>query len=65
MTIEGTAEGSDALFCYHGSSLQTALGAAKGEICQFEWDKNDKWVTIENILAIGDQEYRDGKPYLG
>ena len=65
VTIEGTVEGSDALFCYHGSSLQTALGAAKGEICQFEWDKNDKWVTIENILAIGDQEYRDGKPYLG
>jgi hypothetical protein len=64
VTIEGSIEGSDALFCYHGS-LQEALGAAKGHICQFEWSLNDKWLTIEDVLDIGGVDYRDGKPFMG
>lgn len=60
--IEGEIDGSGALYCYHGSLLDAAL-ASKGNVCQFEFGKKDQWLYIEDVLAIGDQDYRDGKPY--
>jgi hypothetical protein len=26
-------------------------------------DADNKYINILNVLAVGDQEYRDGKPY--
>ena len=62
ITIDGDIQGQSALFCYHGS-LREALLTAKGQVCQFEWAKPKDWIVIENVLAIGAQEYRDGVPY--
>ena len=62
ITIDGDIQGQSALFCYHGS-LREALLTSKGQVCQFEWAKPKDWVIIENVLAIGSQEYRDGVPY--
>ena len=30
---------------------------------KFETDADNKYINILNVLAVGDQEYRDGKPY--
>ena len=48
--------------CWH-KGLFDLLAAAKGQVCQFEVEETDKYINIQTVLAIGDQEYRDGKPY--
>ena len=62
LKMDGDIGGSDLLFCYH-QSLFEALANAKEKVCQFEWEKRGDWLNIENVLAIGSQEYRDGKPF--
>ena len=59
--IEGKVSESDALFCYHGS-LAECLKTAKDQVCLFEWGQKGNWVYIEDVLAIGSVDYRDGKP---
>lgn len=58
----GQVEGRDAAFCYH-ASLFDALLSSKDKVLQFEWSINRDWLTIDNVLAVGEQEYRDGKPF--
>ncbi len=52
------------VYCWH-KSMFDALDAAKGKSLQFEFetDADNKYINILNVLAVGDQEYRDGKPY--
>lgn len=58
----GQVEGRDAAFCYH-NSLFDALLSSKDKTLQFEWSINRDWLTIDNVLAVGEQEYRDGQPF--
>jgi energy-coupling factor transporter ATP-binding protein EcfA2 len=48
--------------CWH-KNLFDILRTANGKVCQFEIEETDKFLNIQTILAIGDQEYRDGKPF--
>ena len=52
------------VYCWH-KSMFDALDAAKDKALQFEFetDADNKYINILNVLAVGDQEYRDGKPY--
>lgn len=50
------------VFCWH-ASLFDALRSANGKVCQLEIEETNGRISIENVLAIGDQEYRDGKPF--
>lgn len=62
ITLAGQVEGRDVAWCYH-QGLFDALSHAKGEVCQFEWELKGDWLTIVDVLGIGEVEYRDGKPY--
>lgn len=59
--IDGSIEGADFMFCYH-ASLFDAIKASRGEVCRFKWEKKGDWLTIEDVLSVGEQPYRDGKP---
>jgi hypothetical protein len=52
------------VYCWHKSQFD-ALDAAKDKALQFEFetDADNKYINVLNVLAVGDQEYRDGKPY--
>ena len=52
------------VYCWH-KSMFDALDAAHGKSLQFEFetDADNKYCNILSVLAVGDQEYRDGKPY--
>jgi hypothetical protein len=52
------------VYCWH-KSLFDALDAAQNKALQFEFetDADNKYINILEVLAVGDQEYRDGKPY--
>jgi hypothetical protein len=50
--------------CWHGSLFDLLQKEAPGKVCQFEFTAGDKFVAIDTVLAIGSQEYRDGKPYV-
>lgn len=51
-------------FCWH-ASLFNALDTAKEKQIQFEYEigRDGKSINILNVLDVGGQEYRDGKPY--
>jgi hypothetical protein len=34
-----------------------------GKSCQLEVELSGDYLNITNVLAVGDQEYRDGLPY--
>jgi AAA domain-containing protein len=63
--INGKIEGQSLAFCFH-TSLFAALDAAKNKSIQFEYELSGdrKSVSILNVIAVDDQEYRDGKPYI-
>lgn len=50
--------------CWH-VSLFDALDIAAGKLCQLEVDdsKSEKFVSVEDVLAVSSQDYRDGKPF--
>ena len=52
------------VYCWHASRFD-ALDASIGKSLQFEFetDADNKYINITEVLAVGDQEYRDGKPY--
>jgi hypothetical protein len=52
------------VYCWHVSQFE-ALDVSVGKSLQFEFetDADNKYINILNVLAVGDQEYRDGKPY--
>lgn len=60
--LNGKHEGLDMAFCWH-VSLFDAIDLAKDEVCQFEVEISGKFLNIVDVLAIGEQEFRDGKPY--
>lgn len=60
--IAGKLNGKDMLTCWHMSQAD-ALMDGKGQLCQFEVEDANGWLNVLNVLAVGDQEYRDGKPY--
>lgn len=60
--IAGRVQNKDLFFCWH-VGLSYALGRAEGKVCQFEIMQDGDYLNIADVLAIGDQEYRDGKPY--
>lgn len=62
LTIQEPVNGKRFLTCWH-ASLFDALRFTKGERCQFEISVSEKYLNVENVLAVGTQEYRDGKPY--
>jgi energy-coupling factor transporter ATP-binding protein EcfA2 len=62
ITLKEPISGKRFAACWH-VSLFDALRKTPGEECQFEIAVTEKFLNIENILAIGEQEYRDGKPY--
>ena len=65
--MDGSYEGQSAAFCFH-ASLWNALDTSVGKSLQVEFDVQDsqrgKRLVFHNILAVGDQDYRDGKPYV-
>lgn len=60
--LNGFCEGKQIAFCWH-VVLFDALVKAKGTDCQLEVSVSGDYLNIENVLAVGDQEYRDGQPY--
>lgn len=49
--------------CWH-KSLVEALNISPGEECRFSATINDRFMNIEDVLAIGGQAYRDGRPFF-
>jgi energy-coupling factor transporter ATP-binding protein EcfA2 len=60
--IKGFIDGKDLFTSWH-VSFWPAISTGKGKVCQFEMEENAGYLNIVDVLAIGDQEYRDGKPY--
>ncbi len=63
VTMAGEVEGRGSAFCYAGH-LSEAIRQSKGEVAQFEYELKGDWLTITDVLGIGEIEYRDGKPYI-
>jgi hypothetical protein len=60
--LNGFCEGNQIAFCWH-KSLFDALKLCMGKSCQLEVELSGDYLNITNVLAVGDQEYRDGLPY--
>jgi len=48
--------------CWH-ASLFGALDTAPGELCSFRVEITEKYATIQDVLKIGDLQFREGKPF--
>ena len=59
--IAGKILGTDLLFCWH-TSLAAALENAPGQNCLFEIQESGDYLNLEDVVAIGSQDYRDGQP---
>lgn len=62
--MNGQINGKYSASCFH-RSLFEAVQSAKNQPAWFEYEVVNDYVTITNVLQVGKQEYRDGKPYSG
>lgn len=53
LIIAGEIEGSDNLFCYHGS-LQNALICSKDRTAKFTWTRKGTWTYLEHLISVDD-----------
>lgn len=60
-TKEALPDGKFAMYCYR-ENLFAALGLATGEQCVFSMESNPTFPMILDVIRIGDEIYRDGKP---
>ena len=60
--IAGKVDGGSLIYCWH-LSLGDAVEKTVGQRCLFEVQKTANYLNIEDVIAIGSQEYRDGIPY--
>jgi AAA domain len=56
----GKVRGKDVAFCFHAHLFDLLLHS-KGQTAKFAL-KTDEFVNVEDVLEIGGQEYREGKP---
>jgi hypothetical protein len=63
--INGHINNQSLVFCFH-KSLFEALDKAENSELQFEYEpsKDGKTISIVDVLSVGGQDYRDGKPYV-
>jgi hypothetical protein len=62
VAFAGRIEEWNGAFCFH-DGLFELIRTTKGKNCQFEIEERDKRLSIDTILDIAGQEYRDGKPF--
>lgn len=64
LKMNGKVENQQLAYCWHTSMFEALLGA-KEQMVQFEYElsRDGKSVNILEVLSVGEQEYRDGKPY--
>ena len=61
--LNGECEGKRVASCFH-VSLFDALDKSVEQNCQFEVAFENGYLTIEDVIAIGPIDYRDGKPFV-
>jgi AAA domain len=57
----GQVNGKDIAFCFNDRLFDAAL-LAKGQHCKFFLSLGS-FITVEDVIQIGEQEFRDGQPY--
>lgn len=60
--LDAKVDGHDGVFCWH-ASLFDALRFTPGNACQFEIEERNGKLSISDVLDVGGQEFRGGKPF--
>jgi len=60
--LNGECEGKKIAFCWH-KSLYDAIKLTMNERAVFAVELQGGYLNIVDVLAVGEQEFRDGKPY--
>lgn len=62
VSFQSPVNGYQVAFCWH-KSLFAALGFTPANLCKFTTKKSKDNLVIEDVLDIGGQPYREGKPF--